>query len=84
MKFCADALNISPNYFGDLIKKETGKSAQEYIHFKLMDLAKLMVLDSSKSISEVAYQVGFKYPQHFTRLFKQLVGQSPLEYRSLN
>ena len=84
VKFCADALNISPNYFGDLIKKETGKSAQEYIHFKLMDLAKLMVLDSSKSISEVAYQVGFKYPQHFTRLFKQLVGQSPLEYRSLN
>ncbi|MCE7040403.1 AraC family transcriptional regulator [Dyadobacter sp. CY312] len=84
VKYCADELNLSPNYFGDLVKKETGKSAQEYIHFKLIDLAKVMVLDNNKSISEIAYEVGFKYPQHFTRLFKQLVGQSPLEYRSLN
>jgi AraC family transcriptional activator of pobA len=84
VKFCADELNLSPNYFGDLVKKETGKSAQEYIHFKLIDVAKLLVLNNSKSISEIAYEVGFKYPQHFTRLFKQLVGQSPSDYRSLN
>jgi len=84
VKYCADELNLSPNYFGDLVKKETGKSAQEYIHFKLIDLAKVMVLNHNRSISEIAYEVGFKYPQHFTRLFKQLVGQSPLEYRSLN
>lgn len=54
------------------------------IHLKLLELAKEKVLDPSKSISEVAYELGFKYPQHFTRLFKQKVGVSPLEYRGLN
>jgi len=82
--YCAAQLNISPNYFGDLIKKETGKSAQEYIQDKLVDIAKEKVLDIDKSIGEVAYELGFKYPQHFTRLFKQRVGISPNEYRNLN
>lgn len=82
--YCADQLNLSANYFGDLVKKETGKTAQEYIQDKLIHIAKEKVLDTSKSISEIAYEIGFKYPSHFTRLFKQLVGQSPLEYRSLN
>jgi AraC-like DNA-binding protein len=82
--YCAEELNLSPNYFGDLIKKETGKSAQEYIQAKVIDIAKEKIFDMEKSISEVAYELGFKYPQHFTRLFKQKVGVSPNEYRALN
>lgn len=82
--YCAGELNLSANYFGDLIKKETGISAQEYIQSKLIDVAKERIFDMDKSISEVAYDLGFKYPQHFTRLFKQRVGMSPLEYRRQN
>ena len=82
--WCAGELNLSSNYFGDLIKKETGKTAQEYIQSKVIDVAKEKIFDLSKSVSEIAYELGFKYPQHFTRLFKQRVGQSPNEYRSLN
>jgi len=77
-------LNLSANYFGDLIKKETGKTAQEYIQTKLIDVAKEKIFDQSKSVNQIAYELGFKYPQHFSRLFKQRVGQSPNEYRSLN
>jgi len=80
--WCANKLNLSPNYFGDLVKKETGKSANEYIHLKLIDLAKEKMLDHDKSVSEVAYELGFKYPQHFTRTFKQHVGMTPLQYRT--
>ncbi len=83
--YCAGELNLSANYFGDLIKKETGKTAQEFIQSKVIDVAKGKILDQSKSVSEIAYELGFKYPQHFTRLFKQKVGQSPNEFRtSLN
>ena len=79
--YCAGELNLSANYFGDLVKKETGQSAQEYIQTKVMDVAKERMFDHSKSVSQVAYELGFKYPQHFMRLFKQRVGQSPNEYR---
>ncbi len=82
--YCANALNISPGYFGDLIKKETGKSAQEYMQLKVIEVAKERIFDISKSVSQIADELGFKYPQHFTRLFKQKVGQSPVEYRTLN
>lgn len=82
--YCAHELNLSTNYFGDLIKKETGKSAQEYIQMKVIELAKARIFDPGKSVSQIAYDLGFKYPQHFTRLFKQRVGQSPNEYRALN
>jgi len=82
--YCATELNLSAGYFGDLIKKETGKTAQEYIQSKVIDVAKERIFDQSKSVSQVAYELGFKYPQHFTRLFKQWVGQSPNEYRMLN
>lgn len=76
--YCADELNLSANYFGDLIKKETGRSSQEYIQSKLIDIAKERIFDTSKSVSQIAYELGFKYPQHFARVFKQRVGQSPL------
>ncbi len=82
--FCAGELHLSASYFGDLIKKETGKTAQEYIQSKVIDMAKERIFDQSKSVSQIAYELGFKYPQHFTRLFKQRVGQSPNEYRMLN
>lgn len=82
--YCAEKMNLSANYFGDLVKKETGKSALEYIQSKMIDIAKEKVFDQSKSISEIAYEMGYKYPQHFTRLFKQKVGMSPNEYRGLN
>jgi AraC family transcriptional regulator, transcriptional activator of pobA len=82
--YFATELHLSANYFGDLIKKETGKTAQEYIQEKVIDIAKERIFDMDKSIAEVAYQLGFKYPQHFTRLFKQKTGISPTTYRTLN
>jgi AraC-like DNA-binding protein len=82
--YCAGELNLSAGYFGDLIKKESGKTAQDYIQEKLIHVAKERIFDRSKSVSQIAYELGFKYPQHFTRLFKQWVGQSPNDYRSLN
>jgi AraC-like DNA-binding protein len=82
--WCAAELNLSPNYFGDLIKKETGRSAQEYVQEKLITIAKEKIFDIDKSISDIAYELGFKYPQHFTRLFKQKTGMSPNEYRLQN
>ena len=84
VSYFANKLSLSANYFGDLIKKETGKTAQEFIQYKLIDLAKERILDSDKSVSEIAYELGFKYPQHFTRLFKKRVGMSPMEYRKVN
>lgn len=79
--YFAEKLNLSANYFGDLIKKESGKSALEYIQSKVIDLAKEKIYHSEKTISQIAYEIGYRYPQHFTRLFKEKVGVSPLEYR---
>jgi len=84
VSYCAERLFLSPNYLGDLLKKETGKSALEHIQLKMIDVAKEKIYDSSKSISDIAYELGFKYPQHFTRMFKKSVGMSPNEYRNLN
>jgi AraC-like DNA-binding protein len=80
----ADKLHLSANYFGDLVKKETGSSAQEYIQTKMIDIAKEKIFDPDKSISTISYELGFKYPQHFTRLFKQKTGVAPIEFRNLN
>ena len=82
--YCAEQLHISPNYFGDLIKKESGNTALDYIQSKLIDEAKGKIFDRDKSIHEIASELGFKYQQHFTRLFKQKVGVTPNEYRNLN
>jgi len=79
--YCAEHLHLSTNYFGDLVKKESGKTALEYIQLKIINTAKEKILSDKKSISEIAYELGFKYPQHFTRLFKQHVGYTPNEYR---
>ena len=82
--YFADQLHLSTNYFGDMFKKETGKTVKEYISLKLIDLAKEKIFDKSKTINEIAYELGFKYPQHFTRLFKNETGYTPNEFRSLN
>ena len=82
--YCAAELNLSASYFGDLIKKETGKTAHEYIQSKVIEVAKEKMFDQSKSISQIAYETGFKYSQHFTRAFKKITGNTPQEYRSLN
>jgi AraC family transcriptional regulator, transcriptional activator of pobA len=82
--YCAGELHLSPSYFGDLIKKETGKSAQEYVQSKVIEMAKEKIFESDKTVNEIANELGFKYPQHFSRLFKQRVGYTPNEYRRLN
>lgn len=82
--YFAKELHLSANYFGDLIKKECGKSAKEYIQNKIIDIAKNKTFDSRKTVKEIAHELGFKYPQHFTRLFKNSTGYTPNEYRSLN
>ena len=79
--YFADALHLSANYFGDLIKKETGQSAKEYVLSKTIEVAKSKVFESDKTVNEIAFEMGFKYPQHFTRLFRERVGLTPSEFK---
>ena len=81
VRFFADKCFLSPNYFGDLVKKETGRSPQEFIQGKIIDLAKDELAGTDKSVTEIAYSLGFQYPQHFNRYFKRGVGMTPMEYR---
>jgi len=67
VKYFADKVCLSSNYFGDLIKKETGKTAQEYIQHRIIELAKERILEGSQTVSQIAYELGFQYPQHFSR-----------------
>ncbi|MCF2498930.1 helix-turn-helix domain-containing protein [Dyadobacter chenhuakuii] len=83
VSYCAEELNLSAKYFGDLVKKETGQTAQEYIQMKVIEAAKERIFSSDKTVNEIAFELGFKYPQHFSRLFKQRTGQTPNEYRIL-
>lgn len=82
--YCAEELNFSANYFRDLIKRETGQTPLDFIQFRVIEMAKSLIFGTNRSISEIADELGFKYQQHFTRFFKQKVGVSPNEYRSLN
>lgn len=82
--YCAEELHLSANYFGSLVKKETGKTAQEYIRYKLVEEAKYRIINTHKTINEIAYDFGFKYPQHFSRFFRRVVGKNPNEYRNVN
>ena len=77
-------LNLSPNYLSDLLKKETGKTAKEHIHLFIIERAKNSLLNTTHSISEIGYDLGFEYPQHFSNLFKSKTGYSPKEFRHLN
>jgi AraC-like DNA-binding protein len=84
VKFCAEQLHFSPNYLSDLVKKESGKSVQEHIHYHLIEKAKTELLTSEKSVSEIASELGFEYPQYFSKIFKLKTGFSPVEYRRVN
>lgn len=81
VRYFADKVCLSPNYFGDLVKSETGKTAQEYIRLKMTSLAKNALLDPALNTKIIAERLGFQYPQHFIRFFKKQTGLTPREYR---
>ncbi len=81
VKYFADKICLSPNYFGDLVKSETGKTAQEYIQLKMINMAKSALLDPEMNTKQIASRLGFQYPQHFNRFFKKQTGMTPREYR---
>lgn len=82
VQMCANEICLSPNYFGDLIKKELGKTAQEYIQLYVVGKAKELIAENEMNVSEIAYELGFKYPHHLTRIFKKVTGLTPNEFRS--
>jgi transcriptional regulator len=84
VKYFADKICLSPNYFGDMVKKITGKTAQEHIQEKVIDFAKERIIGTEDTVSQIAYTLGFQYPQHLCRLFKRRVGCTPNEYRAQN
>lgn len=84
VEYFADALHLSAGYLSDLLKKETGKTVKEYLHLELIERAKYQLLNTDDSVNEIAYRLGFEYPQYFTRLFKAKVGLTPVSYRNVN
>lgn len=84
VKYLAEQVNLSPGYLSDLLKKETGKNTQDHIHFYLIEEAKNILLNTNKSVGEIAYSLGFEYPQYFNKLFKKKTGKTPVEFRNLN
>jgi AraC-like DNA-binding protein len=84
VKYLADQVYLSPGYLSDLLKKETGKNAQDHIHYYLIEEAKNLLLGTDRSVGEIAYALGFEYPQYFNKLFKQKTGKTPVEFRSMN
>ncbi|MFD2934144.1 helix-turn-helix domain-containing protein [Spirosoma flavum] len=79
--YIAEKLNVSPNYLSDMLRTLTGQSTQQHIHNKLIEKAKELITTTSLSVSEIAYQLGFEYPQSFSKLFKNKTNSSPLEFR---
>lgn len=79
--YFAGKLHLSDSYLSDLLKRETGENAQDIIHFYVIEKAKNNLVNTDKSISEIAFELGFEYPQYFSRLFKNKTGQTPKEYR---
>ena len=81
VQYFAELANLSPNYLSDLLKKETGKNIKEYINEAVIHHAKTLLLNSSQSISQIAYELGFNYPHYFSRMFKAQTGFTPAKYR---
>ncbi|MFD0794531.1 helix-turn-helix domain-containing protein [Mucilaginibacter litoreus] len=81
--YFADKLNLSPNYLSDMLRSNTGLSAQQHIQQKLIDKAKALLTSTELSVSEIAYRLGFEYPQSFSKLFKNKTGQTPKAFRTL-
>ena len=84
VKYFSARLNLSTYYLSDVLKKYTGKTTQEYIHLKLIEKAKDLLSGSGRTISEIAYDLGFEHPSHFTKLFKAKTRISPKSFRNLN
>jgi len=84
VKYLADQVNLSPGYLSDLLKKETGKNTQDHIHFYLIEEAKSILLNTNRSVGEIAYSLGFEYPQYFNKLFKKKTGKTPIQFRNMN
>ena len=84
VKYLAAQVHLSPGYLSDILKKETGRNAQDLIHYYLIEEAKTRLLNSNLNINEIAYAMGFEYPQYFNKLFKLKTGKTPVEYRNLN
>lgn len=84
IEYLAGECHLSPNYLSDLLSKETGRSAKEHINDFLIEKAKHLLVNSTDSISGVAYSLGFNYPHYFGRLFKKKTGKTPQEFRQLN
>lgn len=80
----ASELNMSQHYLSDLLRSQTGMNTQQHIHAFLIEQAKSLLATTQLSVSEIAYRLGFDYPQHFNRLFKSKTGITPLEYRNMN
>lgn len=83
VKYFSKELNLSPYYLSDLLKKEIGCNTQEYIHSYIIERAKTELLNSNDSVSQIAYELGFEYPRHFSKVFKNRTGMSPNEYRKV-
>ncbi len=79
--WCAAQFNLSPNYFGDLVRRRMRVSAQDYIQQKIVGHAQLLLLDTQLTVNDVAQELGFSYANHFTRMFKRRTGVSPQEWR---
>jgi AraC family transcriptional regulator, transcriptional activator of pobA len=82
VQYISDQLNLSPNYLSDMLRSLTGQSTQQHIHNKLIDKAKEILTTTSLSVGEIAYQLGFEYPQSFNKLFKSKTNVSPLAFRN--
>lgn len=82
VEYISSQLHVSPNYLSDMLRTITGQSTQQHIHNKLIDKAKEILTTTSLSVSEIAFQLGFKYPQSFNKLFKSKTNLSPLEFRN--
>jgi len=80
----ASQLSMSTHYLSDLLRNLTGVNTQQHIHAYLIEKAKSLLLTTNLSVNEIAYMLGFDYPQYFSRLFKSKTGQTPLEFRNMN
>lgn len=84
VKYLSEQVHLSPNYLSDLLKRETGMNAQDRIHYYLIEEAKNLLLNSNKTVGELAFDLGFEYPHYFSRLFKSKTEMTPLEYKRMN
>jgi len=84
VSYLAENVHLSLGYLSDLLRNETGKSAKEHINLFIIDKAKTVLLNSNATVSEIAYELGYQYPQHFSKVFKRKTGMSPGSYRKVN